>query len=102
MEAVGLAGRVAPVLNVSGSPGNTLWQTSLIPGLAAHASRKPKPTPTVKVRDDVAPVKGATIRGGGKVAHTNAKGVASLVGFKRRARVTVTKPDYAGTSSRVP
>ena len=100
MEAVGLAGRVAPVLNVSGSPGNTLWQTSLIPGLAAHASRKPKPT--VKVRDDVAPVKGATIRGGGKVAHTNAKGVASLVGFKRRARVTVTKPGYAGTSFRVP
>ena len=100
MEAVGLAGRVAPVLNVSGSPGNTLWQTSLIPGLAAHASRKPKPA--VKVRDDVAPVKGATIRGGGKVAHTNAKGVASLVGFKRRARVTVTKPGYAGTSFRVP
>jgi hypothetical protein len=100
MEAVGLAGRVAPVLNVSGSPGNTLWQTSLIPGLAAHASRKPKPT--VKVRDDVAPVKGATIRGGGKMARTNAKGVASLVGFRRHARVTVTKPGYAGTSFRVP
>jgi hypothetical protein len=100
MEAVGLAGRVAPVLNVSGSPGNTLWQTSLIPGLAAHASRKPKPT--VKVRDDVAPVKGATIRSGSKVAHTNAKGVASLVGFRRHARVTVTKPGYAGTSFRVP
>jgi hypothetical protein len=100
MEAVGLAGRVAPVLNLSGSPGNTLWQTSLIPGLAAHASRKPKPT--VKVRDDVAPVKGATIRGGGKVAHTSAKGIAPLVGFKRHARVTVTKPGYAGTSFRVP
>ncbi len=100
VEAVGLAGRVAPVLNVTGSPGNTLWQTSLIAGLAADASRKPKPT--VKVRDDVAPVKGATIRGGGKVAHTNAKGIASLVGFKRHARVTVTKPGYAGTSFRVP
>jgi hypothetical protein len=100
MEAIGLAGRVEPVLNVSGSPGNTLWQTSLIPGLAAHASRKP--TPTVKVRDDVAPVKGATIRSGAKVAHTNAKGVVSLVGFKRHTRVTVTKAGYVGTAFRVP
>jgi hypothetical protein len=100
LEAVAFAGRVAPVLNVSGTSGNTLWQTSLIPALAAHASRKPKPS--VKVRDDIAPVKGATIRAGGKVAHTNAKGVASLVGFKHHARATVTKPGYVGTSVRVP
>jgi hypothetical protein len=100
MEAVGLAGHVEAVLNLSGSPGNTLWQTILIPGLAAHASRNPKPT--VKVRDDIAPVKGATISGGGKVAHTNAKGTASLKGFKRHARVTVTKAGYVGTSFRVP
>ena len=100
MEAIGLAGRVEPVVNVSASPGNTLWQTSLIPGLAAHASRLPKPT--VKVRDDIAPVKGATIRGGGKVAHTNAKGVASLKGFKRHVRLTVTKAGYFGASTRVP
>lgn len=100
MEAVALAGRVEPVVNLSGSPGNTLWQTSLIPGLAAHASQKPKPT--VKVRDDIAPVKGATVRGGGKVAHTNAKGVASLKGFKRHALVKVTKAGFVGTSFRVP
>jgi hypothetical protein len=100
LEAVAFAGRVAPVLNVSGTSGNTLWQTSLIPALAAHASRKPKPS--VKVRDDIAPVKGATIRAGGKVAHTNAKGVGSLVGFKHHARATVTKPGYVGTSVRVP
>jgi hypothetical protein len=100
LEAVGLAGRVEAVVNVSGSPGNALWSTQLIPGLAAHASRKPKPT--VKVRDDVAPVKGATLRGGDKVAHTNAKGLASLRGFKRHARVKVTKPGYVGTSFRVP
>jgi len=100
LEAVGLAGRIEAVVNVSGSPGNSLWSTRLIPGLAAHASRKPKPT--VKVRDDVAPVKGATLRGGGKVAHTNAKGMASLAGFKRHARIKVTKAGYVGTSFRVP
>jgi hypothetical protein len=100
LEAVGLAGQVQAVVNVSGTPGNTLWRQQLLPGLAAQASRKPKPT--VKVRDDIAPVKGATIRGGGKVAHTNAKGIASLKGFKRHARVKVTKAGYVGTSVRVP
>jgi len=100
LEAVGLAGHVEAVVNVSGSPGNSLWSTQQIPGLAAHASRKPKPT--VKIRDDVAPVKGATLRGGGKVAHTNAQGRASLKGFKRHARVKVTKAGYVGTSFRVP
>jgi hypothetical protein len=68
--------------------------------LAAHASHRPKPT--VKVLDDIAPVKGATVRGGGKIAHTNAKGIASLTGFKRRALVKVTKAGYVGTSFRVP
>jgi hypothetical protein len=100
LEAVGLAGHAQAVVNVSGAPGNTLWRQQLIPGLAAHASLKPKPT--VKVRDDVAPVKGATLRGGGKVAHTNAKGLASLKGFKRHALVRVTKAGYVATSFRVP
>jgi len=100
LEAVGLAGQVQAVVNVSGTPGNTLWRTQLIPGLAAHPSLKP--TPTVKVRDDTASVKGAILRGGGKVVHTNAKGLASLKGFKRHARVTVTKAGYVGTSFRVP
>src|SRR5439155_21485018 len=100
LEAVGLAGRVEAVINVSGSPANSLWSTELIPGLAVHASRTPKPT--VKVRDDIAPVKGATVRGGGKVAHTNGQGRASLAGFKRHALVKVSKPGYVGTSFRVP
>jgi hypothetical protein len=59
-------------------------------------------TRQVKIRDDVAPVKGATLRGGGKVAHTNAQGLASLKGFKRHALVKVTKAGYVGTSFRVP
>jgi hypothetical protein len=100
LEAVGLAGRVQAIVNVSGSSGDALWRNELIPGLAAHASKKPKPT--VKVRDDVAPVKGATLRGRGKVAHTNAKGIASLKGFTPHARVSVTKAGYVGTSFRVP
>jgi hypothetical protein len=100
LEAVGLAGQVQAVVNVSGSPGNTLWRTQLTPGLAAHAFLKP--TPTVKVRDDTTPVKSATVRGGGKVAHTNAKGLASLKGFKRHALVRVTKAGYVGTAFRVP
>jgi hypothetical protein len=100
LEAVGLAGQVQAVVNVSGTPGNTLWRQQLIPGLAARASLKPKPS--VKVRDDTAPVRGATLRGGGKVAHTNAKGLASLAGFKRHALVKVTKAGYVGTSFRVP
>jgi len=73
---------------------------AVIPGLAAHASLNPKPT--VKVRDDTAPVKGATIRGGGKVGHTNAKGLASLKGFKRHALVRVTKAGYMASLFRVP
>ena len=100
LEAVGLAGHVEAVANVSGSPLNTLWQANLIPGLAARATAKPKPT--VKVRDDIKPVKGATLRGGGKVAHTNAKGVASLAGFKHHALVRVTRAGYVATSFRVP
>jgi hypothetical protein len=100
LEAVGLAGHVEAVVNVSGTPANALWGAQLIPGLAAHASRKPKPT--VKIRDDVAPVKGAALRGGGKVAHTNANGLASLAGFKRHARVKVTKAGYVATLFRVP
>ena len=100
LEAVGLAGQLQAVVNISGSPGDTLWTTKLIPGLAAHASRKPKPT--VKVRDDTRAVKGATIHGGGKVARTNAKGVASLRGFKRHALVKATKAGYVGTSFRIP
>jgi hypothetical protein len=100
LEAAGLGGKVEPVLNLGTSRGNALWSTALLPGLAVKAARKPKPT--VKVRDDIAPVKGATIRGAGKVAHTNAKGLASLKGFKRHARVRVSKPGYVGTSFRVP
>jgi hypothetical protein len=100
LEAIGLAGRVQAVVNVSGTPNNTLWRAELIPGLAAAVARKP--TPTVKVRDDIAPVKGATLRGGGKVRHTNAKGLASLKGLRHHATVTVTKPGYVATSFRVP
>ena len=35
------------------------------------------------------------------IAHTNAKGLASLKGFKRHALVKVTKAGYFGTSFRV-
>lgn len=100
LEAAGLDGKVEAVLNLGTSRGNALWSATLLPGLAAKAARKPKPT--VRVRDDIAPVKGATVRGGGKVAHTNAKGLASLKGFERHARVRVSKPGYVGTSFRVP
>ena len=100
LEAAALGGRAVPVVNLGGGGGNALWQTSLVPGLAAKAVRRPKPA--VKVRDDTAPVKGATIRGGGKVAHTNAKGVASLKGFERHARVRVTKAGFVGAALRVP
>lgn len=100
LEAAAFGGRVEPVLNLGTTGGNALWRTTLLPGLAAKAARKPKPT--VKVRDDIAPVAGATLRGGGKVAHTNARGVAALQGFKRHARVRVTKGGYIGTSFRVP
>ena len=100
LEAAGLAGKVQPVLNLGTRSGNALWTTKLIPGLAARASAKPRPS--VTVRDDVAPVAGATLRGGGERAHTNAKGKASLRRFKRHALVRVTKPGYVGTAFRVP
>jgi hypothetical protein len=100
LEAAGLAGSVEVVANLGSTLGNALWTTRLLPGLAAHATKKP--SPRVKVRDDTAAVEGATVRAGGKVAHTNAKGIASLAGFAHRARATVTKPGFVGTSFRVP
>jgi hypothetical protein len=100
LESIGLAGEAEAVLNLGDTGGNALWQTQLLPGLAAHASRTPRPT--VRIRDDIAPVKGATLRGGGRVAQTNAKGRASLKGFKRHALVKVSKTGYVGTSFRVP
>jgi hypothetical protein len=100
LEAVGLSGRVEAVLNLGGSAGYALWRTQLLPGLAAKAVRMP--APIVRIRDDTAGVKGATLRGGGRIAKTNAKGRASLKGFKRHARVHVTKSGYVGASFRVP
>ena len=101
LEAAGLAGRVLAVANLAGGAGDELWENSLLPGLAVRVAHVKKKL-YARVRDDIAPLKGATVRGGGKVAHTNAKGVASLKGFKRHARVRVTKPGFVGTSFRVP
>lgn len=97
IEAVGLSGTVEVATNVGTGQ---IVTNSLIPGLAVKAVRKPKLM--ARVRDDIAPVKGATLRSGKKVAHTNAKGLASLKGFKHHARVRVTKPGYVGASFRVP
>ena len=100
LEAAALGGKVEPVVNLGTTQGNALWTTTLMPGLAAQVT--PKPKPFVIVRDDIVPVKGAAVRGGGKVVHTNAKGRASLAGFEHHARVRVTKTGYVGVSFRVP
>ena len=101
LEAVGLTGTVRAVANLSAGGANALYSTSLLPGLAVkvvHVKNKA----FARVRDDIAPLKGATLRSGKQVVHTNAKGLAPLKVFKHHAGVRVTKAGYVGASFRVP
>jgi hypothetical protein len=62
-----------------GASTSGLWEQRLLPGLTVIVSKR-----TVRVLDDGAPVAGAKVAGGGRVARTNARGVASLKGFPSR------------------
>lgn len=85
-------GRVDAFLN----DGHEISHQLLLPRLSIAATTK-----TATVLDDGFGVK-ATLKGGGRTVHTNAAGQASLAGFKRHARVTVTAPGYAAASFKVP
>lgn len=89
------------IANLGTAAGNGFSVTGLFPGLAVKVVRIKKKL-YARVRDDIAPVKGATLRARNQVVHTNAKGLAPLKGFKRHARVHVTKSQYVGASFRVP
>ncbi len=84
-------------LNLGGSPGNALWMEHLLPGLSVAVGKS-----SVRVLDDGFPVRGATLRGGGHSAKTDAKGAAALKGFPKHAPVKVTAAGYAPASFRAP
>ncbi len=96
LPASGLA-----IANLGTGAGNGIFLTGLLPGLAVKVVRI-KNKLYARVRDDIAPLKGATLRTGKKVVHTNAKGLAPLKGFRRHARVRVTRKNFVGASFRVP
>jgi hypothetical protein len=75
--------------------GGRLLRQTLLPALTVTATKK-----TATVLDDGFGVK-AKLKGGGKTVSTNAAGKASLTGFKRGTRVTVTAPGYAAASFKV-
>jgi hypothetical protein len=90
------AAATGPAVTVVVNTGSALVRQSFLERLVVHATRK-----AAVVLDDGCPVAGATLRGGGRTAHTNAQGRASLKGFRRGAHVRVTASGYLGTSFRV-
>jgi hypothetical protein len=86
-------GSVDAVVNT----GSNLQDQRLLPGLTVKATKT-----AARVLDDGFPVKGATVKGGGKTLKTNAAGTVSLAGLKRHASMAVSAPGYAPASFRVP
>src|SRR5207253_9344432 len=84
-------------VDVVANTGSNLQSQHLLPGLSASASGG-----FARVTDDGFPVKGATLKGGGKTLHTNASGRASLAGVKRHTRLTVSAAGYTATSFKTP
>lgn len=92
LEAFARPGSVEALLNT----GSALWEAKLLPGISVGKFRG-----TVTVSDDGVRLKGATLKGGGRTLHTNARGKASLGKFRRGTLVRVTKAGYTPTSFRV-
>ena len=89
LEALANPGSVTAFLNT----GATLLQTTILPGLTVHATRK-----VATVLDDGFPVKGAHVG----AAITDAKGHASIAKIKAHTFVKVTAAGYTATGFRVP
>ena len=85
-------GSVEAILNT----GSALWEAKLLPGISVALFRG-----VATVSDDGVRLKGATLRGGGRTLHTNARGKASLGKLRRGTLVRVTKAGYTPTSFRV-
>lgn len=85
-------GNVEALLNT----GSALSETKLLPGISVQRFRG-----VATVSDDGFRLKGATLSGGGRTLHTNAKGKASLGKFRRGTLVRVTKAGYTPTAFRV-
>ena len=79
-------------VDVFASDGQKLFHQTFLPALTVKATRT-----AATVLDDGFGVK-ATLKGGGRTVHTNAAGHASLTGFKRHIRVTVTAAGYVAAS----
>lgn len=92
LEAFARPGSVEAILNT----GNALWKAKLLPGISVEQFRG-----TGIVSDGGVRIKGATLRGGGRMLHTNARGKVSLGKFRRGTLVRVTKAGYTPTSFRV-
>jgi hypothetical protein len=85
-------GNVEALLNT----GSALSETKLLPGISVQRFRG-----VATVSDDGFRLKGATLSGGGRTLHTNAKGKAALGKFRRGTLVRVTKAGYTPTAFRV-
>jgi hypothetical protein len=85
-------GSVEALLNT----GSALSETKLLPGISVQRFRG-----VATVSDDGFRLKGATLSGGGRTLHTNAKGKAALGKFRRGTLVRVTKAGYTPTAFRV-
>jgi hypothetical protein len=93
LEALARPGSVDALLNT----GAAISRVRLLPGLTVHATRK-----VATVLDDGFPVKGATLKGGGKTLHTDAKGHAAIAKLAKGTGVSVSAAGYTPTSLRVP
>src|SRR5579884_2988107 len=93
LEALARPGSVDAFLNT----GSTISRVRLLPGLTVHATRK-----VATVLDDHFPVKGATLKAGGRTLHTNGKGQAKIRKLKKHTLVRVRASGYTPTSFRVP
>lgn len=92
LEAFARPGSVEAILNT----GSSLWETKLLPGISVQLFRG-----VATVSDCGVRLKGATLRGGGRTLHTNARGKASLGKLRRGTLVRVTKAGYTPTAFRV-
>jgi hypothetical protein len=78
----------------------TLFHTQTFPGLTVRATAK-NGRVTVTVLDAASPVPGSTVRVGGRVLHTDAKGQVTTTLPKGTYRVVASKPKYVGATTSV-
>lgn len=95
----GSLGRLDLFAHMSTAGSLATWHTQVLPGLTLTASGKK--VITFSVKDAGAPVKGATIKAGGKSLVTNSNGVAKVDLPKGSFTATATKAGYTAAKLKV-